>query len=104
MNLFVLYTIQALNKDENLEGTDEGIITRKKDWEATVKLSWTSSLDNVAKAWKKSPQEKDTSLTIISIENRETKLNVHERYTKSNRGEGEDQQAHLDIWTKLTPP
>ena len=42
------------------------------------------------------------SLTIINIENRETKLNVHEGYTKSKKGE-EDQQAHLGISTRLTP-
>ena len=46
--------------------------------------------------------EKDTSLTIINI-NKETKLNVHEGYTKSNRGR-EDQQAHLGISTRLTSP
>lgn len=40
---------QALIKDENFEGTEEGIITGNKSWEATVKLSWTSSLNNSSK-------------------------------------------------------
>ena len=32
--------------------------------------------------------EKDTSLIIINIEYRETKLNVHKGYTRSKRGRG----------------
>ena len=46
--------------------------------------------------------EKDTSLTIINIENRETKLNVHEGYTRAIGGK--DQQAHPGVSTRLTPP
>ena len=43
--------------------------------------------------------EKNTSLTIININiNKETKLNVHEGYTKSNRGR-EDQ--HLIVTYRI---
>ena len=47
-------------------------------------------------------KKKDTSLTFINIENRETKLNVHEGYTRAKGAE--DQQAHPGISTRLTPP
>ena len=46
--------------------------------------------------------EKDTSLSIINNESRVIKLKVHEGHTEI-KGEGEDQQAHLGISTRLTP-
>ena len=47
---------------------------------------------------------KGTSLNIINNENRETKLKVHEGDIQRAKGKGEDQQTHLGISTRLTPP
>ena len=49
-------------------------------------------------------KKKEPSLNIINNENRETKLKVHEGDIQRAKGKGEDQQTHLGISIRLTPP